>query len=33
MAEVVAAAEDIVVGKFKLQPSNLANFYSAEKAK
>ena len=28
MAEVVAAAEDIVVGKFRFQPSNLNSFYA-----
>lgn len=33
MGEVVSAAQDIVIGKFRFRPANLDSFYSAEKAK
>ena len=33
MAEIVAAAEDIVIGKFRFKPACLATFYSVDKAK
>jgi hypothetical protein len=29
MAEIVANAEDIVIGKYRFKPTNLDTFYSA----
>lgn len=32
MAEVISAAEDIVIGKYRYIPSSLDSFYSTDKA-